>query len=400
MHLSHSGLQLLLTCPASYFLSKKQGISLKREARALQIGSAFHWGCEHNTEDLRGYLDELDPYQKMYNELNKEVALASSMVHGYLKKKDEIYKAILTEYDGVTPITLMDEYHELDLLCELPSFRFDKPHEFHGIIDLLLLTNKGWIILDYKTSTMRPDFDKYLDQILRYCWMVEQTFPEVPIYKIGIINVRKTGIKQKQNENMENYAMRLKREYDFDDCDLITYHEFTPDDFERSKMELYIRNLSRMADFAQEIENNNFWYINYGNAVSVYGKSEFWDFFYKTQNAIYLYKVRDPMFNPDLGEISEYRDATPLDLNCLEVENTLNHYSDFKAFFESLPMGKLPAEMITRDQCARITLMKACKEHFTTDDSLLIRYWNQLVRDLNDDKSKNPRGAETDSGAI
>ena len=336
----------------------------------------------------------------MYNELDKEVALASGMVHGYLKKKDEIYKAILTEYDGITPITLIEEYHELDLLCELPSFRFDKPHEFHGIIDLLLLTNKGWIILDYKTSTMKPDFDKYLDQVLRYCWMIEQTFPEVPVYKIGIINVRKTGIKQKPNENKENYAMRLKREYDFDDSELITYHEFTPDDFEHSKMELYIRNLSRMADFAQEIEDNNFWYINYGNAVSVYGKSEFWDLFYKTDKALYMYKVKDPMFNPDLGEISEYRDATEIDLNCLEVENTLNHYADFKAFFESLPMSKLPLAAIVQDQRCRITLMDLCKENFTTDDSLLVRYWNQLIRDLDDDQSKNTRRAEADSGPV
>ena len=226
MHLSHSGLQLLLTCPASYFLSKKQGISLKKESRALQVGSAFHWGCEHNTEDLKGYLDEIDPFQNLYNDFTKEVALATGMVHGYLKKKDEIYKKILTDYDCVTPLTLVEEFHELDLLCDLPSFRFEKSHEFHGIIDLLMLTDKGWIILDYKTSSMRPDFDKYLDQVLRYCWMVEQKFPEMPIYKVGIINVRKTGIKLRQGENEQNYAMRIKREYDFDDCDLIEYHEF------------------------------------------------------------------------------------------------------------------------------------------------------------------------------
>lgn len=402
MHLSHSGLQLLLSCPASYFLSKKEGISLKKESRALQIGSAFHWGCEHGTDDLKPYLDELDPYQDVYNDLTKEVALASAMVYGYLKRKDSIYKTILTDYDGVTPVNLIEEYHELDLLCSLPSFKYDTPHEFHGIIDLLMLTDKGWIILDYKTSTQRPDFDKYLDQILRYCWMVEQTFPEVPIYKIGIINVRKTGIKQKQNENEQNYAMRLRREYDFDDTDLITYHEFTPDDFERRKMELYIRNLSRMADFAQTIEDNGFWYINYGNAVSVYGKSEFWDYFYKTPDAIYLYKVHDPMFNPDFGEVTEYRDAVELDLNCLEVEKPLNHYVDFKAFFQTLPMSSLPAAKFEADQTCRITLMKQCKANFTTDDSLLVRYWNQLMIDLREaeEAKKNEGRNETKPSVI
>lgn len=391
MHLSHSGLQLLLTCPASYFLSKKQGISLKKETKALQVGSAFHWGCEHNTEDLKGYLDEIDPFQNLYNDFTKEVALATGMVHGYLKKKDSIYKQILKSYEG-EDLTLVDEFHELDLLCDLPSLRFEKNHEFHGIIDLLMLTDKGWIILDYKTSSMRPDFDKYLDQVLRYCWMVEQKFPELPIYKVGIINVRKTGIKQRQGENEENYAMRIKREYDFDDCDLIEYHEFKPDDFEKSKMDLYIKNLSRMADFAQEIEDNNFWFINYGNAVSVYGKSEFWDLFYKTPDCKYLYKVYDPMFNTDLGEMSNYRDATDLDINSLEVPNPLNHYETFKEAFNKLPMSQVPALVLAQAEACRITCLKYCKEHYTTDDELLNRYWNELLRELNDSQSKVASG--------
>lgn len=391
MHLSHSGLQLLLTCPASYFLSKKQGISLKKEAKALQVGSAFHWGCEHNTEDLKGYLDEIDPFQNLYNDFTKEVALATGMVHGYLKKKESIYKQILKSYEG-EDLTLVEEFHELDLLCDLPSLRFEKNHEFHGIIDLLILTDKGWIILDYKTSSMRPDFDKYLDQVLRYCWMVEQKFPEMPIYKVGIINVRKTGIKQRQGENEENYAMRIKREYDFDDCDLIEYHEFKPDDFEKSKMDLYIKNLSRMADFAQEIEDNNFWFINYGNAVSVYGKSEFWDLFYKTPDCKYLYKVYDPMFNTDLGEMSNYRDATDLDINCLEVPNPLNHYETFKEAFNKLPMSQVPALVLAQAEACRITCLKYCKEHYTTDDELLNRYWNELLRELNDSQSKITSG--------
>lgn len=391
MHLSHSGLQLLLTCPASYFLSKKQGISLKKEAKALQVGSAFHWGCEHNTEDLKGYLDEIDPFQNLYNDFTKEVALATGMVHGYLKKKDSIYKQILKSYEG-EDLTLVDEFHELDLLCDLPSLRFEKNHEFHGIIDLLMLTDKGWIILDYKTSSMRPDFDKYLDQVLRYCWMVEQKFPEMPIYKVGIINVRKTGIKQRQGENEENYAMRIKREYDFDDCDLIEYHEFKPDDFEKSKMDLYIKNLSRMADFAQEIEDHNFWFINYGNAVSVYGKSEFWDLFYKTPDCKYLYKVYDPMFNTDLGEMSNYRDATDLDINSLEVLNPLNHYETFKEAFNKLPMSQVPALVLAQAEACRITCLKYCKEHYTTDNELLNRYWNELLRELNDSQSKVTSG--------
>lgn len=382
MHLSHSGLQLLLTCPASYFLSKKQGLSLKKESSALQVGSAFHWGCEHNTEDLSGYLNEIDPFQTIYNDFTKEVALATGMCHGYLNQKDKIYKKILTDYDGKTEINLIEEYHELDLLCDLPSFRFEKNHEFHGIIDLLMLTDKGWIILDYKTSSQRPDFDKYLDQVLRYCWMVNQKFPELPIYKVGIINVRKTGIKLKQNENQENYAMRIKREYDFEDCDLIEYYEFNPEDFEKSKMDLYIKNLSRMADFAQEIEDNNFWFINYGNAVSVYGKSEFWDLFYKTKDCKYLYKVHDPLFNEDLNEMSEYRDATDLDINSLELTNPMNHYRDFEEYVRKTKPLETPAKFLENPESYRVFIFDQIKSKYTTDDELLAKYWNEFLRNF------------------
>ena len=336
MHLSHSGLQQLLTCPASYFLSKKQGISLKKEASPLQIGSMFHWGCEHNTSDLSAYLDELDPYQKYTNDFQKEITLASGMVFAYLNKKRELFDQILTDYDGKTKLECLQEEHEVDLTVDLPSFRYEKPHEFHGIIDLLLLTEKGWIVIDYKTSSQAPDFDKYLDQVLRYCWMLQQAFPDVPVYKIGIINIRKVTLRKKERENEDNFLMRLKREYVINDSDLIVYHQFEPADFDPAKMNLYIKNLSRMADFAQMIQDNNLWYINYGNAVSIYGKSEYWDLFYKTQGCEYLYKVKDPMFNELFNEVSEYRDCNLLDINALEIPNLLNHYTDFENFCLSL----------------------------------------------------------------
>lgn len=373
MHLSHSGLQQLLTCPASYFLSKKQGISLKKESTALQIGSAFHWGCEHNTDDLGGYLDELDPYQTNIANYQKEVTLASGMVYAYLNKKDELFKEILTDYNGVDILDLKEEFHELDITVPLKSFKYEADHEFHGIIDLLLLTNKGWIIIDYKTSSIKPDFDKYLDQVLRYAWMLRTKYPEVPVYKIGIINVRKVQLRKKDKENDENYLMRLKREYVINDDELVVYNQFSPDDFEESKMNLYIANLSRMADFAQMIEDSGSWYINYGNAVSVYGKSEFWDLFYKTQNCQYLYKIRDPMFNYTFNEMCEYRDCTMSDICALEIPNLLNHFVDFENFVMTLDSDI----DFTKD-----VIKAKCKEQYTIDDEVFELYWTELNRKL------------------
>ena len=119
MHLSHSALQQLLTCPASYFLSKKQGISLKKESPALQIGSAFHWGCEHDTADLSGYINTLDKYQVNYYDFQKDLTLAQGMVRAYLQRKGEIFSKILCSYDGCRGLKLLDEKHEVDLTVNL-----------------------------------------------------------------------------------------------------------------------------------------------------------------------------------------------------------------------------------------------------------------------------------------
>lgn len=368
MHLSHSALQQILTCPATYFLSKVEGILPKKPSKALQIGSAFHWGCEHNTDDLTEYLKELDQYTATDSATQKDITLAEGMVYAYLQKKQAIFQKILTDYNGYGVLQLLDEQHELDLVAPLKSYKYDVPHEFHGIIDLLLLTDKGWIVLDYKTSTQTPDFDKYLDQVLRYKYLVNTLLPEFPVYKIGIINVKKVSLRQKENENSENYLMRLKREYTINDDNLVTYHEFIPDDFSDQKSELYLKNFSRMCDFAQTIDENKLWFINYGNATSVYGKSEYWDIFYKTQNCFYMYKIYDPMFNPDFNEVTDYRDCVALDLEVLEHDNVLNHYSKFAEIRSAV------------DDIPKEDFFKVLKENYLTDDTLLERYWNEYER--------------------
>lgn len=373
MHLSHSGLQQLLTCPATYYLSKKMGISAKQESRALNIGSAFHWGCEHNSEDIEEYIKTLDPYVLSHNDFKKDLTLAQGMIHAYLMLKDKLFDEILTDYDGVTKLELLEEVHELDLLCDLPSFVYKKPHEFHGILDLVLLTNKGFIIIDYKTSTQTPDWDKYLDQVLRYCWMLKQKFPDTPIYKMGIINVKKISLRKKEKENDENYLMRIKREYEINDDNLISYHQYEAKDFAEEAIEPYITNLSRTCDFAQNIDDNDFWFINFGNAVSVYGKSEFWNFFYKTPDFYLLYKIQDPMFNEDFNEVCEYRDCTEFDCTCLENRNILNHFTDFKKVAEEIDPSIFSKESVFEE----------CRKRYTTNEELLEKYWNELLRILN-----------------
>ena len=49
----------------------------------------------------------------------------------------------MTDYDGETKLELLDVQHEVQLIEPLKSYTYDNPHDFVGIIDLLILTNKG-----------------------------------------------------------------------------------------------------------------------------------------------------------------------------------------------------------------------------------------------------------------
>lgn len=367
MRLSHSKLSCILNCPATYYLNYVQGISLKTEKSALAIGSAVHWGIEHNTEDLTEY------YGEEHNYARDEI-LAEAMVHGYLKHKDDIFDQILTANDG-TKLTLVNEDHELFIDGKLKSFKFDE-HKFVGIIDLLLLTDKGFIIIDYKTSTYEPNWDNYLDQIYRYIFLLRSEFPDIPVVKIGIINIRKTGIRQKKTENQEQFFNRLKFEYDLNDDALVNYHEYLPEELNQKHIDEYIENLSKMADMAQVIDNNRCWYINYSNANGTYGKSDYWDIFYHTPDCEYLYKIKDVSYikNDNGYSKEEYRDCVALDMNVLDDSNILNHYTDFKTIFKKI-QTEHPDWSIEQ-------FIEYIKSEKTTDDVLLDIYINNVFAEV------------------
>lgn len=360
MKLSHSKLSCILSCPATYYLQYIQGITKKEEKPALAIGSAVHWGIEHNTEDLSEYYGADHAW-------GRDEILSEAMVHGYLKHKNDIFDMILTASDG-SKMTLVDENHELYITGKLKSNLIDH-HDFVGIIDLLLLTDKGFVIIDYKTSTYVPDWNNYLDQIYRYIFLLKSTFPDVPIAKIGIINIRKTGIRQKKSENQSEFFNRMKFEYDVNDDQLINYHEFLPETLDKKVVDAYIDNMSKMADMAQVIDDRKIWYINFAAANGTYGKSDYWDIFYKTTDAQYLYKIRDTVYEKlDDGSYhkQDFRDCTALDMTVLTDSTVLNHYNDFKNIYKDI-IAK-DANILAED------FVKELKSKYHIDDDLLQQY--------------------------
>lgn len=326
MKLSHSKLNCILNCPMSYYLKYEEGIQLKEKKPALYIGSAVHWGIEHNTEDLTEYFNSSE------DRFTKEQLLSEAMVHGYLKHKNELFDMILTDPGDGQKINILDEYHEVPITGKLPSQIQNEPHDFIGIIDLLLLTEKGFIIIDYKTSSQEPNWEAYQDQLYRYIFLLKSQFPDTPILKIGIINLRKTQIRQKKNENYEEFLNRMKFEYDINDENYVNYHEFPVSALDDNLVDEYLKNLTVMSDLAQTIVDKKLFFINFFKTTNDYGKSDYWDIFYHTPDAYLLYNISDHIWNEETGEYEESRDCVPLDLDF--TSKKINKYKDFKDLFD------------------------------------------------------------------
>lgn len=374
MRLSHSKLNLILTCPMSYKLRYRLGLFLKESAPALRIGSAVHYGIEHETEDLTEFYKKHGSFRQT-NEYTQEQLLAESMVFGYLKRKNEVFADILIDDETGEPLELLSEEHELRATAILPTLLENgEDHSFLGIIDLLLLTNKGFIIIDYKTSSRRPDWDNYLEQLYRYTFMIESIFPEFPVYKLAIINLRKAGIRQRKNENEEQFRRRLRLEYELNEDDYINYHVYPKDTLDKQLMDDYITNLQKSADFAQYIEDTSNFYLNYGNLKTIFGPSEFYDIFKRTPDAYVLYNIMDDVLgiNQDTGEeeLKEFREARQIDIDAVFEKNVLHKYNQFKT-------AVLSYYAVNEDTNKESTL-EYIRNTFKTDEELLELYWKTL----------------------
>lgn len=368
---SHSRLNKLLENPAEYFLIYEEGIKPKQEKTALSLGSAVHWGLENNTSNLEQYYKDKGQLLE-YNDYSDEACLAESMLEAYFRKKDEIYGTMFTDPETGKILGVLSEEHELSLTAEFPSKLFKNPHKFLGIIDLLFLTEKGWILADYKTSSQKVDWDNYKSQLYKYIHLLQFNFPEFPVWKVAIINLRKTQIRRKKNENDESFKQRIRDEYELNEDDLIELHVYNREEFDEKQLEHQKEDLSEMMDLGQMILNNKLFFTNYSNIVNQYGPSQYYDIFYKTADNHALYTIKDMIYDEDENDIVERRNCEPIDMLVLDGANDiLNKYSIFKEQVKQLnDIG------VTGDE----KIYKSLKEKYKTDDNLLKKYMDTYKR--------------------
>lgn len=363
----------------TYYLQYRMGIQPKQTKTALSIGSAVHWGLEHNTDDLSEYYKENGTFKDVDNYSDEQV-LAEAMVHGFLKNKEKILAQILTHPETGEKLELIEETHEIFITGKLPSFKFSEPHDFVGIIDLLFLVrdkagNLYFIVIDYKTSSLTPDWNGYLDQIYRYIFLLNSYIPEVPVLRTGIINLRKARIKRRQNETNYQYRQRIRRDYEIDDGEYINYHLYDTDTLDKNIIDNYMTNLSREADTAALIDLNNMWFINFGAAVGQYGKSQYWDIFYKTPNCYVMYDISDNIYNRETKELMKMRDCRAIDMKVIEPNlNILNKYDKFKA--------QALAYYAANEDIDKYSFFNSLRKSFIVDDYLLEKYWDTLMYEV------------------
>lgn len=370
MILSHTKLTTILTNPMDYYLNYRLGMTTKEIRPYFLTGSGVHWGLENNTENL-------DDFFKGENK--DEQCLAQAIIHGFYYHKDEIMKQVFDDFDTHEQLELIDggEYHELEIDADLPSFlHTQEPHKFVGIIDLLYLTQKGFILLDYKTSSTIPNFDKYLDQLYRYIFELNSTFKDVPIYKIGIINFVKSKIRRLRNETDADYALRYNKLYEQNN-NLINIHIFDTKMIEQDKMNDYLHNLSISADLAETIDKNELWWLNMQGATTPY-PSIYLPIYNQEENAFMQYKIRDKVFNQDTGEIETERDCIPLDMQVIHSKKVMNKYDYFKKEYDLWDILGLEKEDI----------LKTIKEENKFDDNLLNNYLKVMEKEKNNEERK------------
>ena len=137
---SHSSLNTIMNNPAEFYLSYVCGIKPKQEKTALSIGSAVHWGLEHNTTDLTEFYNEKGSF-KQWNNYTDEQVLAECIVDAYLRQKDNIYDNILKDNETGKRLEILQEIHELklDLINKGYTFCLELDSTYTGDINELFL---------------------------------------------------------------------------------------------------------------------------------------------------------------------------------------------------------------------------------------------------------------------
>ena len=325
---SHSKINLLMEDLFSYFLNYKMKVKPIEKSKALSLGEAVHYALENENSDLDQFFKENGTLEQK-NGYSYEQVLAESLSQAYLDRKNEILSNIV----GNSKILQIDK----EIKFEVP---IDENNSFLGIIDLLITTDKGFIVIDYKTTSRTPNYDDYIEQLYRYCFILNIAKPKTPIYKIAIISLRKSGIKQKMNESIEDFKRRLILDYKERSDEYITWHTFDTESdkhiFNEEILKEHHNNLKKLIQVCDTIDQLNSYPKNYSKAQNVYGLNQYYDFiFWNRENILSKFYISDKSYNEESDLVEDRRNLNNLDLEIIKnstnsiLNESIVHYNKF-----------------------------------------------------------------------
>ena len=195
MRMSHSRVDLFDRCPWHFklrYIDKLTEIDEFSPSDPLKIGNAIHYGIE-----VRDKKKMIDYYQSMYPVLTDKIINESI-------KLELAYDKVMPVIEGIN--------------IKHQEYRIDEP-DFTGIIDLITENEDGTVdIFDFKYSNNADNYHDSL-QLHIYQYYLEQQGYKVN--KLGYIFIPKLFIRQKKNEELEQFRKRLAAEYESKQIQLI-----------------------------------------------------------------------------------------------------------------------------------------------------------------------------------
>jgi len=205
--LTQSSLRTLGSCEEKYRLRYIEGLRSSAYRPALTIGSAFHEGIEHQSEDAaeKSYRDARSASwtEAEQDGIERDVAIIRAMVGGALRLW-----------------TIWPEDREIAFGLPLRNPATGAPstrHVFSGVFDGLWEDLGGRpVLLEMKTtSRLDADYVRRLDldpQISAYCHAASALL-ETPVREVVYRIVRKPSIRQKKTETADDFAARVSADY-------------------------------------------------------------------------------------------------------------------------------------------------------------------------------------------
>lgn len=197
--ITSSSLNKFLACQRAFFYRYELGLLPVETAEALSFGKAFHAAMEARN---KGMTCEEALADGIIHVAGNEQATAtlSGLVYGYFAR-----------YKDDQPLAINSEINFTHKIGK-NGFRAA------GVIDGLAELNGGYALLEYKTTSQAIDTDSDYWVRLRSNIQLNQYVDALetlgyPVREIVYDVTRKPAIRPKQNESLEDYAIRLR-----DDC--------------------------------------------------------------------------------------------------------------------------------------------------------------------------------------